>query len=140
MGTFTVTAHISGAPGRGYRSFEALVDTGATYAVFPGDALHELGVRLIERCAFELAGERVVKFEVGEARLRFDERQHTVLVVMGPNDVSPLIGATTLELIGLAPDPVHKGLVPVRGLLKGFGWLARSIARCVARGPRRSEL
>ena len=39
------------------------------------------------------------------------------LVVFGPEGVSPLLGATALELSGLAVDPIRQLLVPVNALL-----------------------
>ena len=66
----------------------------------------------------ELADERVVEYEVGEARLRLDGRERTTLIVFGPDDAAPLLGATSLELFNLGVDPVGQSLVPVPGLLK----------------------
>ena len=42
----------------------------------------------------------------------------TVLVVFAPTGMSPLLGATALEVFGLAADPVNQRLLPVPALLK----------------------
>jgi predicted aspartyl protease len=77
-----------------------------------------------------LADERVVEYEVGEARLRIDGRERTALVVFGPDDATPLLGATTLELFNVTVDPVRRLLEPVPGLLKQL------TVRLTSGGPR----
>jgi clan AA aspartic protease len=118
VGTFSVTVQIGDIARRRYQPLEAIVDTGATYTVVPATLLHTLGIQRLERRKFEMADQRVVEFDVGEVRLRLDGREQTVLAVFGPEDATPLLGATTLELFGLGVDPVGQRLVPVPGLLK----------------------
>ena len=97
---------------------DALVDMGATYIVLSTDVLGPLGIEPIETVPFQLADDRIVEYEVGEARVRLDGRQRTTLVVFGPDGASPLLGATTLQLFNLAVDPTREQLVPVPALLK----------------------
>jgi clan AA aspartic protease len=117
MGTFTTVIRIEGPTGRS-RSVEALIDTGATHTLLPGDVLRDLGVEPLERVSFRLADERTVEYPVGEVRIRLDGRERMTVVIFGPEGATPLLGATTLELFNLAVDPVGKRLVPVPGLLK----------------------
>ena len=121
MGTFTVAVEILGLNGQQTREVQALVDTGATHTFLPSDLLIALGVVSVERVSFQLADERTVEYEVGEARLRLDGRERTTLVVFGPEGAMSLLGATTLELFNLAVDPMRQILVPVPGLLKSLG-------------------
>ena len=118
MGIFRVSLQVSGPSAQGFVEIEALVDTGATHTLLPRNMLIELGVKPVERVAFQLADQRTVEYEIGEARLRLDGRERTTVVVFGPEDATPLLGATTLELFNLAVDPVSRRLVPVPGLLK----------------------
>ncbi|MBI4312808.1 MAG: clan AA aspartic protease [Chloroflexi bacterium] len=118
MGTFTIPLHVSGPSGARFVEVEALVDTGASHTLLPRDVLVELGIAVVERVPFQLADERTVEYEVGEARLRLDGRERTALVVFGPPGAMPLLGATTLELFNMGVDPVRRCLVPVPGLLK----------------------
>ena len=118
MGTFTVELQVGASAGGNFINVEALVDTGASHTMLPGDLLLSLGVEAIESVSFKLADERVVEYQVGEARLRLDGRERTVLIVFGPEDAAPLLGATTLELFNLGVDPVGQNLMPVPGLLK----------------------
>ena len=117
MVTIRIPVHVQGPSGRSV-DVETLVDTGATHTLLPRDVLNRLGVDVIERVAFQLADQRVVNYDVGEVRLWLDGRERTVLVVFGPEDAIPLLGATTLELFNLAVDPVSRRLVSVPGLLK----------------------
>ena len=121
MGTFSTLVQLKGIAGQQPVEVEALVDTGATHTLLPRDLLMSLGVEAVERVTFQLADERTVEYEVGEARLRLDGWERTVLVVFGPEGAAPLLGATTLELFNLAVDPVRRRLVPVPGLLKSAG-------------------
>ena len=118
MGTFSVAVEI-GTPSAGeFTSFQALVDTGATYTVLPKEALDRLGIQAIETVSFELADDRIVEYQVGEARIRLDGRERTTLVVFGPEGSAPLLGATTLQLFNLAVDSTRERLFPVPALLK----------------------
>jgi hypothetical protein len=42
----------------------------------------------------------------------------TTQAVFGPEEVTPLLGATTLGILHLGVDPVEQRLIPVTGLLK----------------------
>ena len=121
MGTFTVDVQVFGPRGPGVVVVQALVDTGATHTLLPSNLLVDLGIDPTERVPFQLADERTVEYEVGEARIRLDGRERTTIVVFGPDDAMPLLGATTLELFNMAVDPMRRSLVPVPGLLKRAG-------------------
>ena len=118
MGTFSVALTVQGPTGE-LTSVDALVDTGSTYAVLPAQLLKRMGVTPKDRMSFRLADERVVEYDLGEVVAGMDGRERTVLVVFGPNDATPLLGAVTLELFGMSVEPLGQRLVPVEGLLKG---------------------
>ena len=118
MGTFSVIIEIGDSQGQTFESVEALVDTGTTYTVLPQEALVRLGIQPIETVSFELADDRIVEYQVGEARVRLDGRERTTLVVFGPEGSAPLLGATTLQLFNLAVDSTRERLFTVPALLK----------------------
>jgi len=118
MGTFTVRVEVAGPAADRFVATEALVDTGATHTLLPRKFLRDLHIEPIDRIPFQLADERTVEYEIGEARIRFDGRQRTTVVVFGDDDAMPLVGATTLGLFNLAVDPIRRRLVPAPGLLK----------------------
>jgi len=118
MGTFTVPIRIGNLAGAQFTEVTALVDTGSTYTTLPGSLLDRLGVVQEGYRRFELADNRVVEYPIGYARLRLNGNDTVAQVVFAPEDTSPLLGATTLENLSLAVDPVRQQLVPVTALLK----------------------
>ena len=106
MGTFTVPARLAGKI-----TVEALVDTGATYSKMPIDTLEQLDVQPDFAIQVELADRRRVLRQVGYVRLSLDGSSAMVPVTFGREGETPLIGATALEILGLAADPVQRRLV-----------------------------
>jgi clan AA aspartic protease len=96
---------------------EVLVDTGAIYSVVPASVLEGLGIQPLEREQFTLADGTHVSYDVGEARFIFGSRRRTSQVVFAPEGVTPLLGAFTLESLGLMVNPVTRELLPMRLLL-----------------------
>src|SRR3990172_2579586 len=122
MGTFRAAIEIGDPQGEGYEALEALVDTGSTYTWVPMDILRQMGVEPVGRREFETADGRIIEREMGRTWVRIDGRTEITLVVFGEEGSRPLLGAYTLEGLRLAPDPVNRRLVPVRGLaLKAIG-------------------
>jgi len=117
MGTFRYPIEIGDPQGERYERVEALVDTGASYTVLPASLLRRFGVEPLERWPFRLADGRQVEYEVGQTQVRIDGRSRFTIVVFGEEGVEPLLGAVTLEELGLAVDPVARQLIPVPGLL-----------------------
>ena len=117
MGTFSVSIEVTRPYGDEFVPMEALVDTGATYSVFAGHLLDDLGVTSTETGTFELADGRVVDLPMGYATIRVSDKQIIAPVVFGPAETNPLLGATALEIARLAVDPVRQTLVPVNALL-----------------------
>ena len=116
MGTFTVTLGVADRFREQYVTLEALVDTGATYTAVPEGLLDGLGIEREEVRRFRIADNRVVEYAMGETRLRLEGRELTAPVIFAPNDATPLVGMTTLEILGLGVDPIEEKLVPVIAL------------------------
>ena len=118
MGTFSVEIQIGNQDTGEFLQLEAPVDSGAAYTLLPSEMLNRLSVKSVGQRDFELADQRSVRYDVGEARVRLNGDELTLLVVFAPEGTSPLLGATALELFGLAADPVNQRLIPVPALLK----------------------
>ena len=118
MGAFYVAFQVGDLAGEAFAEVEALVDTGTTYTTMPRSILTEAGIQQEGNRRFELADNRIVEYPIGYARIRFDGNDTIALVVFAPEDTSPLIGATTLENLSMAVDPVNERLIPVPALLK----------------------
>jgi len=103
--------------GQRWETIEALVDTGSSYSWIPRDVLGRLGVQPRFRREFETADGRVVERELGEARAEYGGGGDVgTLVVFSDPGSLPLLGAYTLEGLGLGVDPLNERLIPVRGL------------------------
>ena len=112
MGTFTWPLRVSDMDGQRSIEIEATVDTGAAYTTLPGRLLRELGVQRVGQRRFLLADGRRIYLDFGEARASIDGESVTTIVVFGEDDAPPLLGAYTLEGLGLAVDPGEQRLVP----------------------------
>lgn len=96
---------------------ELLVDTGALFSVLPEGVLDALVIPRFERQQFTLADGSHVAYDVGEATFEVGGRRRTSQVVFAPDGVTPLLGALTLESLGLMVNPVTRELLPMRLLL-----------------------
>ena len=89
------------------------MDTGAGYSVVPRPILEALGCRPIRTQRVVPADGRAEEWSVGQVEVECEGRRTTTPVLMGPPAGPLLIGATTLEELGLGIDPLNRRLVPV---------------------------
>ena len=118
MGLFFWPMEVSSPDGLRWETVDALVDTGASYSLFPRGMLERLGIATLERHGFELADRSIVEYDVGEALLRVNGRERTTSVMFGDDEDEPLIGANALQEFLLVVDPVAEELVQRTGRLK----------------------
>ena len=118
MGTFTVPIQVGDLIRRQFIGVDVLVGTHATHTVLPTDVLVALGIAGMERMPFQTPHKGVLECEGKEVRIRMDGRERICLVVLSPEVMTPLLGATTLQLFNLAVDPTREGLISVSALLK----------------------
>jgi clan AA aspartic protease len=114
VGSFHVTFQLGDGEGRRWRDIDPLVDTGASFTWVPADVLTDLGLYPAERWGFQIADGNVIERDVTETLVRYEEKEHTTIVVFGDTGSTPLLGAYTLEAFNLAPDPMNHTLIPVR--------------------------
>jgi clan AA aspartic protease len=117
MGLFEVTIELGDPAGQGYEPLDAMVDTGAMYTMVPSRILNRLGVKPHTRMTFILASGEEYERDIGQTWARVDGRPVVTLVVFGEENAPPVLGAYTLEGVGLGVDPVNKRLIPVPGYL-----------------------
>lgn len=113
MGQFKVTLTLHPRDGGLPRPLEAPVDTGAGYSVVPGPVLESLGCRPLRSQRVVLADGRVEEWPLSQVDVECEGRRATTPVLMGPSGGPTLLGATTLEELGLRIDPLNRRLVPV---------------------------
>ena len=94
-----------------------LIDSGAVYSLVPGLTLKRLGIRPYRKVDFSLADGRTITRQVGDAYFEFGGDGGAAPVIFGEKGDEPLLGATTLESIGLVLDPFKRRLIPMRMLL-----------------------
>ena len=92
---------------------EALVDTGAAYSVVPRAVLESLGCRPVRTQRVVLADARTEAWSVTQIDVECEGRRTTTPILIGPAAGPVLLGATTLEELGLGIDPLNRGLAPV---------------------------
>jgi clan AA aspartic protease len=90
-----------------------LVDSGAVYSVLPKEELKKLGIKPDSRQKFILANNKEIEKEVGEARFYLNGSGRTTPVVFGDPGVY-LLGAVTLETMGLIIDPINRKIEPLK--------------------------
>lgn len=101
-------------------NLDFMVDSGAVYTVAPATVLDELGIKPISEETFWLAnGEKIVR-KRGGAFFKYGDKIGIADVVFGEEGDSNLLGATTLESLGLALDPFKRELKPMRMIIGGF--------------------
>ncbi len=117
MGYVIVRAKICNVDRTKCREMELIADTGAIYTAIPRNVLLDLGVRPKGKRKFKIASEEIREFEIGKAYIEIDGEGVTAVVAFLPEGSKPLLGVTTLELLGLQVDPVTGELKPMELLL-----------------------
>ena len=113
MGQFRVDLTLLARSGGPSRTIEALVDTGAAYTVVPRALLESLGCRPVRTQRVVLADGRTEEWSVTQIDVECEGRRTTTPILMGPATGPVLLGATTLEELGLGIDPLNRRLIPV---------------------------
>lgn len=118
VSTFTVPVTIANPRDPEQRlTLELLVDTGSTWTVLPAEVVERLGLPTPSTRTVKLANGETVTFGKGNVAMWIDGEEITTVFLAGPPGTQGLLGAVTLEEFALAPDPVNKALVPIKGLL-----------------------
>ena len=96
---------------------EFLIDSGAIYSVVPTPVLERLGIRPLQQQEFRLAnGSKIVR-KKGGAVFKYGNSIGGADVIFGEEGDSNLLGAFTLEALGLSLDPLRRELKPLPMIL-----------------------
>jgi predicted aspartyl protease len=122
MATFTVKVKVwnPADPGR-FAEVEAWAHTGAAYSWISKARLDPLGVQKVRRLQFRTIEGHTVERDLAAVFLSTDGYTGGDNVVVAESGDMEVLGAHSLESLGLAVDPVHKKLVP---LVVALGLLA----------------
>ena len=89
---------------------EFLVDSGAVYSVVPTAVLKRLRITPLGEESFILANGEKVTRKKGGAVFRYNGRVGVADVIFGEKGDATLLGALTLEALGLSLDPLRREL------------------------------
>lgn len=112
MGSFSVKVAVAHPtdPARS-EDVELIVDTGATLSWIPREIIEKLGVPRLSRRSFLIADGRTIERETATAIVRYNGTAGGVTVVVAEQGDGHLLGATSLETLGLGVDPIRQRLV-----------------------------
>lgn len=94
-----------------------LIDSGAIYSVVPTPILEKLGIKPLAEEEFRLANGTKVVRKKGGALFKYGDRIGVADVIFGEEGDHKLLGAFTLEALGLVLDPLKRELKPLPLLL-----------------------
>ena len=97
-----------------------LVDSGAVYSVVPTPVLDGLGIKPLTEEEFRLANGEAIRRKKGVALYRYAGKIGGADVIFGEAGDSQLLGALTLEALGLVLDPLRRELKPLPMVLAGW--------------------
>ncbi len=95
---------------------QLMVDTGATYSWISRARLETLGARPMRRTQLRTIEGRLIARDLAGVLVAFDGHEALDNVVMAEPGELEVMGAITLEALGLAVDTVQQKLVPTVGL------------------------
>ena len=96
---------------------EFLVDSGASFTVVPGDLVKKIGIKSYREQKFTLADGTVIKRKIGEAIFEMNGHRAPGPIVIGNKNDSLLLGAFTLEAMGLVLNPFERKIYKAKLML-----------------------
>lgn len=96
---------------------EFLIDSGAIYSVVPTAVLKKLGIKPVAEKEFRLANGTKIMRKKGIALFKYGDSIGGADVIFGEEGDSILLGAFTLEALGLVLDPLKRELKPLPMIL-----------------------
>jgi clan AA aspartic protease len=118
MGIAYVDGRVRAGRGKGLQ-VRFMVDTGALYTVLPARVWRALRLKPARAFEFTLADGSTITRRVSECRIELAGRSATSPVVLGEHDDGPLLGAVTLETLGLMVNPLSRRVIPISTLPLG---------------------
>jgi predicted aspartyl protease len=117
MGITVLTVSIANPADEGRATeVECVVDSGALFAIVPARTLRAIGIRPTRSEQFTLADGSHVRRRIGNAIFAIDDRTAASPVIFGAPGDAAVMGAVTLETLGLMLDPLKRELRPLRDL------------------------
>lgn len=115
MGITYIEGTVRGDEGR--ETVRFLVDSGATYSLLPRQAWTKIGLEPKRNLVFTLADGTQIERQVSECYIVLPQGEGHTPVILGENNDEALLGAVTLEILGLVLNPFTRELQPMRMML-----------------------
>lgn len=116
MGLTYIKGTVAGKKGKKV-TIEFLVDSGAIYSLLPEKDWKAIGLKPKRSMTFRLADGSKVKRDISECHIRLPQGSAHTPVILGEPGDEGLLGAVTLEILGLVLDPFKRTLRPMTGML-----------------------
>jgi aspartyl protease family protein len=117
MGSFSAKLRVwNPASPEKVEEVEAMVDTGAAFSRIHRERLERLGAATLRRMGFRAIDGSIIERDTAAVWVASDGFTGPDTVVVAERNDMEVIGAHTIEGLGLAADPVQKKLVPTIGL------------------------
>ena len=94
-----------------------MVDSGATYSLLPKNVWEKLKLKPLSEMKFSLADGTIIKRKISEVWIEYKGKGRTSPVILGEQKDDALLGAVTLETMGLMLNPFTRELLPMKMML-----------------------
>lgn len=118
--TFVTVKLINPANNKKRTILRCMVDSGAIYSVAPKDTLKKMGIMPHSKRTFTLANGEAVTRSIGDVVFEYAGERGASPVIFGERGDSALLGAITLEALGLMLDPLRREIRPLPMVLGGM--------------------
>jgi len=116
MGLSYIEGTVTG-PSGAKKPVKFLIDSGATYTLLPHDIWQALGLEPTRSVTCVLADGTTIERKVSECLLSLPQGSGHTPVILGEDGDEALLGAVTLEILGLVLNPFTRALQPMRMML-----------------------
>ncbi|MBM3835054.1 MAG: aspartyl protease [Verrucomicrobia bacterium] len=116
MGLSYIEGTVTGPTGK-QTTLNFLVDSGATYTLLPLDAWRGIELAPKRSVRFTLADGTAIERNVSECYIQLPQGDGHTPVILGEAEDEGLLGAVTLEILGLVLNPFTRKLHPMRMML-----------------------
>lgn len=117
MGITTVNAILTSLDQKHQAEGKFMVDTGAAYTIVPQTMAQRLALKPTKTQKFSLADGSTVTRKLSHAMIEINGDKAPSTVVIGEPGDAALLGAITLENMGLMVDPFKRQLRPMNLML-----------------------
>ncbi|MBI5504205.1 MAG: aspartyl protease [Deltaproteobacteria bacterium] len=114
-------------PSAGPCHLDMLVDSGAAFSLLPRRIWQALGLHAQRTLEFILADGIRISRQVSECRFVYEGTEAWSPVILGEEGDEALLGAVTLETLGLVLNPFDRSLHPMRASLAALESLSETL-------------